>query len=257
MPRNPKALERGVPPSIFIGSSTEGREIAEVIQLNLDEHAECTIWNQGIFNLSQTTLNSLLAALWSSDFGIFVLSPDDIVQMRGESYSTARDNVIFELGLFIGGLGLERTFFLIPSDAPALRLPTNLDGVTSGMYNLDRKDRNKAAALGPVCTKIRMQIEDLTAVNQGGAQASERSELPSDTSTARTSVLSDKPPLEGAGITATKHKDGYILKGNTQAWAKVIRAAGASWKFPQKIWLIDEERLSMLERQLPGITRDL
>src|SRR5690606_23848090 len=35
-------------PKVFIGSSREGLEIGEAIQLGLDHVAECTIWTQGV-----------------------------------------------------------------------------------------------------------------------------------------------------------------------------------------------------------------
>jgi hypothetical protein len=39
-------------PSVFIGSSSEGKEVAEYIQLALEEYCEITLWSQGVFGLS-------------------------------------------------------------------------------------------------------------------------------------------------------------------------------------------------------------
>ncbi|QQE73891.1 nucleotide-binding protein [Brevibacillus composti] len=38
----------------------------------------------------------------------------DQLQLRGEEWVTARDNVLFELGLAIGKLGPNRAFFVKP-----------------------------------------------------------------------------------------------------------------------------------------------
>ena len=60
-------------PRIFIGSSVEGLSVAYAIQQNLTYDAESTVWDQGIFELSQTTIESLSDVVDNSDFGIFVL----------------------------------------------------------------------------------------------------------------------------------------------------------------------------------------
>jgi predicted nucleotide-binding protein len=76
------------PPRLFIGSSTEGLRVAEYLQLALEEHCEATIWNQGIFGLSQNTLASLVEATRNHDFAALVLTADDVTIKRG--YLTKR-----------------------------------------------------------------------------------------------------------------------------------------------------------------------
>lgn len=99
-------------PKIFIGSSREGLDIANAIHANLTRDAECTVWSNGVFQISGTTIYSLINALRNSDFGVFVFSPDDLTIMRGQQNPVVRDNVIFELGLFIGRLGLNAVSLL-------------------------------------------------------------------------------------------------------------------------------------------------
>ena len=70
-------------PRAFIGSSVEGLHVAYAVQQNLLHDAEITVWDQGVFELSATTIESLNKALSSTDFGIFVFSADDILKMRG------------------------------------------------------------------------------------------------------------------------------------------------------------------------------
>ena len=144
-------------PSLFIASSKEGMPIANALQANVQEFAEPTVWYQGLFDLSTYTLPELIKNLDYSDFAAFVFSPDDAVSMRGENKKTVRDNVILELGLFLGRLGLDRCFVLAP-DIEELHIPTDLLGLTIGRFKI-REDCNWRAALGGLSDQIRMQME--------------------------------------------------------------------------------------------------
>ncbi|WP_375123290.1 TIR domain-containing protein [Pseudomonas sp. LW8] len=147
-------------PKLFIGSSVEGLEVAYAVQQNLNHEAEATVWTQGIFELSKSTMDSLSDSMSSADFGVFLFTPDDITTIRENTNKTARDNVIFELGLFIGKLGRERVFFITPEDTE-LHIPTDLLGITPGKYSPNRSDKNLSAATGAACNQIRIQIKKL------------------------------------------------------------------------------------------------
>jgi len=141
-------------PRLFIGSSAESLSIAYAIQSNLERRAEVTVWDQDIFEPSNFILNGLLDALNKFDFGIFVFSPDDILKIRDKNFLATRDNVLFELGLFIGRFGRERSFIVIPRDVQGFHLPTDLLGLTMESFDPNRQDHNLKAALGPACNHI-------------------------------------------------------------------------------------------------------
>jgi len=145
-------------PRIFVGSSKESIDITYAVQENLEHDAEVTVWDQGILDLSQYTLDSLVNALDDFDFGVFIFSPDDMVKIRNNEVVATRDNVIFELGLFVGRLGKERSFIIIPNGTNNFHLPTDLLGITPTMFEPNRQDKNIVAALGPSCNKIRKAI---------------------------------------------------------------------------------------------------
>jgi predicted Zn-dependent protease len=155
-----KSKRKNMKPRIFIGSSVEGLNIAYSIQQNLTHDAEVTVWDQGVFELSKTTIESLVEKLDDSDFGIFVFSGDDITTIRDTTKTTVRDNVLFEFGLFIGKLSRERVFFITPSNTD-LHLPTDLLGITPGKFEANRDDGSLQAATGPVSNQIRQQIKKL------------------------------------------------------------------------------------------------
>ncbi len=157
--------EKNEKPRVFIGSSVESIHIANFIHLALEYNSEPTVWNQGIFKPSNTSLDDLIENLENFDFAVFVFSPDDISKIRGNRYSIARDNVIFEMGLFIGRLGKKRVFYIIPRHKEKFHLPSDLIGVTPLDYDNHRSDENTQAALGSPCTKIIERINRLGRVN--------------------------------------------------------------------------------------------
>jgi hypothetical protein len=148
-------------PRAFIASSVEGRSLAYAAQSNLEHDAECTVWDQGVFTPSACPIEAIVAELSQSDFGIFVFSPDDLVTIRDEEKKAVRDNVVFELGLFMGRLTRERTFILRPRGIGDLRIPTDLAGIEPVDFETGRRDKNDRAALGPACDEIRKVIKKL------------------------------------------------------------------------------------------------
>ena len=160
-----EAAARPERPRVFIGSSVEGLPVAEAIQFDLQYFADVTLWDQGVFHLTEATLNSLTQAADQSDFAILILTADDVVTRRGKTIVTARDNVIFELGLFMGWLGPERVFIVYSrDDSPAL--PSDLAGVTAATF-AERADGNMDAAVGPASIQLKRAMEAVMAADEG------------------------------------------------------------------------------------------
>ena len=147
-------------PSVFIGSSSEGLEFARAVRSLLTKEAEVTVWNEGFFGLGSTFIETLVNALPRFDFAVLVLTPDDLVNSRDVELLGPRDNVLFELGLFMGRLGRSRTFILHQSNA-RLKIPSDLSGVTTATYEWPREDNSHKSAVGAACDTIREVIRDL------------------------------------------------------------------------------------------------
>jgi len=126
---------KGAPskPNIFIGSSSASKFIAESLKDLLKDVANCKVWDEA-FPLSKHTLESLINEFNSVDFGIFILSDDDTATIKGNQFKITRDNVLFESGMSIGGLGRDRTFLVVPITEPGYHLATDLGGLTIASY---------------------------------------------------------------------------------------------------------------------------
>lgn len=159
MTRSESRYDRKMRPSLFIGSSTEGLDLARALQLELDHDAEVENWSQGVFGLSEGSLASLVAAVGRFDFAVLVLTADDMTISRGAERPAPRDNVLFELGLFMGGLGVDRTFLVFDRSNPP-GLPSDLAGVTPATYQ-PHATGNLQAALGASASLIRRTMSSL------------------------------------------------------------------------------------------------
>jgi hypothetical protein len=147
-------------PALFIGSSSEGLDFARAVRSLLANDAEVTLWNEGFFLVGNTFIESLVSGLPRFDFAAVVLTPDDLIRSRDLTVLSPRDNALFELGLFMGHLGRERTFVVRPR-GDDVKVPSDLAGLTTAPYDWPRGDGNHKAAVGPACDSIRDMIRSL------------------------------------------------------------------------------------------------
>jgi predicted nucleotide-binding protein len=154
-----EAMPKDHLPIVFIGSSNEGLEIAKALLSNLSGCSEPQIWTQGVFGLGQGTLEALASAATSADFAILVMTPDDFVESRGKSNHMPRDNIVFELGLFIGTLGRDRTFMVFEEDSD-LKLPSDVAGITAATFRRSSQ-LSINASVAPAAVKIEECVKRL------------------------------------------------------------------------------------------------
>lgn len=147
-------------PEVMIGCSVEKLGIAEGIQIGLEhDRAIVRIWSNDVFKASSTALEDLLAQVARSDFAVLILGEEDKILSRETSSPAPRDNVVFELGLFMGGLGRERTF-IVKERGSKTKMPSDLLGLNSIEYNGGNED-SLSPRLAPVCTMIRRVVKHL------------------------------------------------------------------------------------------------
>ena len=118
----------------MVASSSEQISTAEGIARSPSGTPELDVqvWNKGVFDFSASYGNPLEKALEQADYAAVVLTADDRSRGTLANRGITADNVNFELGLFIGGLGAERCFFLhrwCIADSHCLR-PLRIEPVT-------------------------------------------------------------------------------------------------------------------------------
>ena len=147
---------------VFIGSSsTEGaKDVAVLLQEDLQQHGiDADVWSHDIFEVGHQTLSELVHILRRYDFGVMVFWPDDDLKLGQTSHKTTRDNVVLELGMFLGALGPDRAFILRNRDTT--RWLSDLAGVTSADF---APRENLKAAASPAIKKIRDRIRRSTPI---------------------------------------------------------------------------------------------
>lgn len=149
--------QRNLTPILFVGSSRESLPIVEAL-MDGWKAAPFIVrpWTGGVFTPSQYPLDDLTKQLDACDFAALVLGQDDQVLSRGVTADAPRDNVLFELGLFMGAIARSRTFFIVPADAD-VKIPTDILGLNP--LRFVSKTGTLADNLAPVCRDIAALID--------------------------------------------------------------------------------------------------
>jgi predicted nucleotide-binding protein len=155
-------------PRGFIGSSREGLGVADKLLQCLADYADIKPWDLMV-QPGKYVLESLAEELEKSQFGIFVFTPDDVLKLRQEEYVAVRDNVLFELGMFVGRLGRTRSFIVMPEGVKNFRIPADLLGVSVLYFNPQQEDLD--IALGKACVTIRQQVRKIEVPGGGSGGA--------------------------------------------------------------------------------------
>lgn len=155
-------------PKLFIISSNEALSVANTIRTSLEHEVFSTVWNEGVFFAGGYSLEALEKAVSESDFAIAIAQADDIIETRGSRQPILRDNVLFELGLFMGKLGRHRALLIHPK-VDRLKLPSDLQGLTLLRYE-PGDPADLPACLKSACDDIRTIVKNLgvrTLLSQG------------------------------------------------------------------------------------------
>jgi hypothetical protein len=141
---------------VFIGSSSEGLAVANFLKAQLEPDVDCRIWNDDIFKYNHSFFHTLIREASLFDYGILIATKDDFVDSRDNIFEAARDNVIFEFGLFLGAMGPEKAFIVQEKDC---KLPSDLLGITIPSFERT-PDLINSDGLTEFITLIKKTIEE-------------------------------------------------------------------------------------------------
>lgn len=120
---------------IFIASSGRTLELAKQLRARLNPtYCEVDLWTEvSADSVGRSILEMLKEATKKYDFAIVILARDDVLIVdkgdKGKKSERlkARDNCVFEAGLFVSALGEERCFLVTSVDQG--NLPSDLSGI--------------------------------------------------------------------------------------------------------------------------------
>jgi hypothetical protein len=128
--------DRARTPRLFIASSSESLSAANALKRHLELLGiSSVIWDRA-FQASRTNIENLEALTAQVSGAIFLMGPDDVQVFRKRRLHSVRDNVLLELGLFVGKLGRPHCTIVRPT-LTDWRWPTDLDGVASLKISVD------------------------------------------------------------------------------------------------------------------------
>ncbi len=159
--------KRIVRPKLFIASasSTIAKSLVEELLKALPkDKVECVPW-YNTFDPGESTLGTLIEQSAAVDFAAVLLTQDDKSEKKGKRHVVPRDNIVFELGLFIGALGRDpKRCFMLSSIKQDGALPSDLAGRTYVPISEDPKQRKKT--IQTAAKKIMQQVVRLRHFNR-------------------------------------------------------------------------------------------
>ena len=199
---------------IFIASSGRTLVLAEKLRDELAaDFSEATLWSEeGKLQPGSTIIEMLEAAAQQYDFAVIILARDDVLTSGAGEVLKARDNCVFEAGLFMSAIGRKRCFLV--NSVEQRDLPSDLGGVISIRFKEPSNLQDRKA-----CTDaIRQVAAELKNIIQRDGPSPHHATLP---------VLSvdevfrrERPISEGGELAG-----GDVVVCDTQPWAEISLVA--------------------------------
>jgi hypothetical protein len=198
---------------IFIASSGRTLVLAEKLRDELTaDFCQATLWSEeSRLQPGATIIEMLESAAQQYDFAVIILARDDVLTSGAGEVLKARDNCVFEAGLFMSAIGRKRCFLV--NSVEQSDLPSDLGGVISIRFKEPSNLQNRKA-----CTDAILQAAaQLKNIIQHDGPSPYHAILP---------VLSvdevfrrERPISEGGELVG-----GNVVVCDTQPWAEISLA---------------------------------
>jgi hypothetical protein len=195
---------------IFIASSGRTLVLAERLRDELDtDFCRATLWSEeGRLQPGSTIIEMLEGAAKQYDFAVIVLAKDDVLTSGTREVLKARDNCVFETGLFMSAIGRKRCFLV--NSVEQSDLPSDLSGVISIRFKEPSNLQDRKA-----CTDAILQAAaQLKNIIQEGGPLPYHATLP--VLSADEVFRRERPISEGGELAG-----GNVVVCDTQPWAEI------------------------------------
>jgi len=144
---------------VFIASSGRTLTLAEKLRDELQtEFCEAILWAEESEHQPGVTIIEMLENAGEKyDFAVIILARDDVILKEKSDTLKARDNCVFEAGLFIAYLKRERCFLV--NSVHQTDLPSDLGGIISLPFT-EPKDLSDRGACADAVMKVSSDIKD-------------------------------------------------------------------------------------------------
>ena len=161
-------------PRVFIASSSEDLLVASALADHLARDAEVMAWTEDVFTLSDGALQGVQRAFGAADCAIFVAGAGP----SGRK-ATLNPNMVFELGMAVGKLGIARTAVLRDSRG-RFDLPSDLRGLTHHTYKGAETIEKLKPALARAAADLRRWIRGMGHRAERSAERAQPSQVVPD-----------------------------------------------------------------------------
>ena len=172
MRMTPSAAGRPTKRPVFIGSSSEARDVLNRLVVAMSPYFEPRPWT-ATFTPGLTTLDVLTAELGNVHACILIFAKDDTRDFRGDRVEAARDNVVLEYGFFVSQLGAQRVWIL---EEEGVGLPSDVLGLTTLRFSRE-SDAALRASIDICVDEMRKAWLVLPPLTPGGHREIEDSDL--------------------------------------------------------------------------------